>query len=545
MSKKVFMLTMFLFILPLELGAIPNLLKQQGRLVDSNTNPVTGSVEVTFQIYTSPEAQSSIWSETLTVTLDDGYYTVLLGDTVPFETDTFESDDLYMGITLEDNAEFLPRNRIASVAFALYSNHSNSVTGEVVVTGTLTVGSADVINDTGEWIGPALDESKVSFSYAGSDSQGGPATDLDCTGCIAPEELGFTVSSSSDAPNVLTVQDSEGNDVYLADSTEEFTVLGSNFGSSPVMRVREATINPTGSVSETEIVTTFTDFPAGPILFSIVNTDTGKRSNQVELSVGSEIVEFETGRRWMDESYAVSCDAYRHPAEDGHTYAGDVGSGVYTIKPDPDSEPFDVYCEMAIDNGGWTLVLKAYNGDSVSFYNSAVNKTLENTTTLNETGTSLGKSDHKSKAYFTVSGEQLLAMDLNDNAHYVYGDLDTDPSSVRDNILAAQSGSWEGGANGCGNMLSNLVRSQSSTVVGSIPVTHFGLMCTDDERSGAWANHSDDSVYFGFHPQAAHGDGTRSHHSGIGKWHSDGGDDVYESSNAEYSAESAIAIFIR
>jgi hypothetical protein len=95
-------------------------------------------------------------------------------------------------------------------------------------------------------------------------------------------------------------------------------------------------------------------------------------------------------------------------------------------------------------------------------------------------------------------------------------------------------------------MLDSMQKSQgSSTRIGNITLEHFGLMCTDDEKTGGWSNHSDDSVFFGFLPRAANGDGSRSHHSGIGKWASDGGDDVYESSNAEFSSSSGIGIFIR
>jgi hypothetical protein len=93
-------------------------------------------------------------------------------------------------------------------------------------------------------------------------------------------------------------------------------------------------------------------------------------------------------RTWSDGAIAKSCYAYRHPTDGVHTYTGATGDGLYRIQPTGFS-PFDVWCEMTLESGGWTRVGKfnlnttgaTYDGQSwrvdadhnVAFLNSADN----------------------------------------------------------------------------------------------------------------------------------------------------------------------------
>ena len=59
--------------------AVPLQVTQQGRIIDSTGVSMTGVHDVTFRLYEAKTSGSPIWSETLVISFNNGYYAAVLG----------------------------------------------------------------------------------------------------------------------------------------------------------------------------------------------------------------------------------------------------------------------------------------------------------------------------------------------------------------------------------------------------------------------------------------------------------------------------------
>ena len=132
--------------------AIPLQLSHQGRVLQANLEPLSGISVVTFQMYTYSEGGSAIWSETLELAFNDGFYFAILGTTQPIPDDLFDGGNLYLGVTIGTDTELLPRQAIASVPYAFRASVAERIEGEVNAT-TLYINGTPVIDSEGQWIG--------------------------------------------------------------------------------------------------------------------------------------------------------------------------------------------------------------------------------------------------------------------------------------------------------------------------------------------------------------------------------------------------------
>jgi hypothetical protein len=132
-------------------SAVPSTLTQQGRLLDSAGAPATGSVQMKFTVYDAASGGTTLWTETQTITLDDGYFSARLGETTAIGSTVFDGSTRYLGVQVGTDAEMTPRQAMVSVPYALMANNA---VGDITPT-SISVNGTQVISSSGTWVGPS------------------------------------------------------------------------------------------------------------------------------------------------------------------------------------------------------------------------------------------------------------------------------------------------------------------------------------------------------------------------------------------------------
>ncbi len=118
---------------PVSRADVPTLISYQGVLLDSEGDPVTTPINVTFTIYDSPSDGVTIWQETQLVEFDEsGRFDVSLGEIAPVTDDVFSDLVRWLGVQIEGDDELVPRTKIVSVAYAHRISTVDGATGGVI-----------------------------------------------------------------------------------------------------------------------------------------------------------------------------------------------------------------------------------------------------------------------------------------------------------------------------------------------------------------------------------------------------------------------------
>lgn len=129
--------------------------------------------------------------------------------------------------------------------------------------------------------------------------------------------------------------------------------------------------------------------------------------NMVTLEINTDIIRNGPFRCRADGTYARNAEEYRRPASP-YKYEGATGSGVYRIDPDGAGpiQPFDVYCDMETDGGGWMLAGKFSNHDAKRW--CADKKNWNGPATFGDVGNITAFEDAKSAAWTSAKVQYMM-----------------------------------------------------------------------------------------------------------------------------------------
>ena len=93
------------------------LVSYQGTLMSRNSQPLTGTFDMVFSIYSEPTGGNPIWVEERmgvnAVPVQNGLFNLMLGSLVPLPESLASYDELFLGITIGTDSELTPRTLIS------------------------------------------------------------------------------------------------------------------------------------------------------------------------------------------------------------------------------------------------------------------------------------------------------------------------------------------------------------------------------------------------------------------------------------------------
>jgi len=122
---------------PIDGKVVPTEMNYQGYLIlSSSSTPVTGELDMFFELYISETGGTPFWTEThYNVPVEDGIFNVILGSTTSLDPDDFSGVPLWLQITVGTEV-LTPRKKIVSTAYSVRALYSD--TAEYAFNGTLS-----------------------------------------------------------------------------------------------------------------------------------------------------------------------------------------------------------------------------------------------------------------------------------------------------------------------------------------------------------------------------------------------------------------------
>jgi len=136
--RQTILLSMLVLVLAAQISwaQIPQTMSYQGVLADAGGAPVAdGSYDLTFSIYDVATGGVALWTETQSVAVVNGVFSVILGSVNPLTPDF--DQQYWLGITVGAGPEMTPRTKLTASPYSLNSRSvaDDAVTGDAIADG--------------------------------------------------------------------------------------------------------------------------------------------------------------------------------------------------------------------------------------------------------------------------------------------------------------------------------------------------------------------------------------------------------------------------
>ncbi|MCP4570643.1 MAG: hypothetical protein GY841_23920 [FCB group bacterium] len=209
-----------LFCLTISWADVPQMISYQGHLTDDIGQPVNAILDITFRIYDDATAGNLKWSETQSVTVTEGGFSVMLGSINPILQDSLTTArdttllKLYLEVQISEDPVIMPRTQFGTVPFAGYAH---GISGDIYTEpGALKVFPVSQGFDPGDAeVTISADSSGSMITLGGGDGWwGGIAITTDDNSAM----MRGTPPGSTDPGFKLTAE-SSGSHFLIRDST--------------------------------------------------------------------------------------------------------------------------------------------------------------------------------------------------------------------------------------------------------------------------------------------------------------------------------------
>jgi hypothetical protein len=137
--------------------AVPAQFTHQGRLLDADGAPLEDEATIMFRVTNDEVGGDELWEETITVPLTNGFYSAILGasEDNPLDTDVLSQAPVWLELQIDGEPAMFPRSPINAVPYATMATVAEELSGGPVDASQIAVDGTPVVNELGEWVGPA------------------------------------------------------------------------------------------------------------------------------------------------------------------------------------------------------------------------------------------------------------------------------------------------------------------------------------------------------------------------------------------------------